>query len=121
VFQGVEEVADGAHLDKGRMGAWSTASLVSRSDKEARPERARESARSSGSCVVESLRGNGWEKDHQVRRSEANGGRSKRGRGLTDGRRFLRKPGGSTAAPTNDYDGLAAQSGEGKRGKRRGG
>jgi hypothetical protein len=34
---------------------------------------------------------------------------------------FLRKPGGSTAAPMNDYDGLAAQSGEGKRGKRRGG
>jgi hypothetical protein len=35
-------------------------------------------------------------------------GRSKSGRGLTDCRRFLRKPGGSTAAPTNDYDGLAA-------------
>jgi hypothetical protein len=44
------------------MGAWSTASLVSRSDEEARPERARASARSSGSCVVESLHENGWEK-----------------------------------------------------------
>jgi hypothetical protein len=79
VVQGVEEVADGARLDKGRMGAWSTTSLVSRSDEEARPERARASARSSGSCVVESLRGNGWEKDHQVHRSEAKEGEVEEG------------------------------------------
>jgi hypothetical protein len=79
VVQGIEEVADGARLNKGRMGVWSTASLVSRSDEEARPERARASARSSGSCVVESLRGNGWEKDHQVRRSEAKEGEVEEG------------------------------------------
>jgi hypothetical protein len=55
------------------------ASLVSRSDEEARSERARASARSSGSCIVESLRGNGWEKDHQVRRSKVKEGKVEEG------------------------------------------
>jgi hypothetical protein len=49
---------------------WSTCSFVSWSDEEARPERARASVRSSGSCIVESLGKTVGKNVHRVRQSK---------------------------------------------------
>jgi hypothetical protein len=52
------------------MGAWSTASLASRRDEEARPKRVRASARSSGLESSNPCAESVGKKDHQVRRSK---------------------------------------------------
>jgi hypothetical protein len=47
--------ADGARLDEGKTGAWLTASLVSMSDEEARPERARASSNPCAETIEEKV------------------------------------------------------------------
>jgi hypothetical protein len=47
--------ADGARLDEGKTGAWSTASLVSRSDEEAQPERVRASSNPCAEMIGEKV------------------------------------------------------------------
>jgi hypothetical protein len=78
VSQG-EEVDDDVPRNERNSMVTTAASIFSRGGSRGRLEMRGATMRSSGSCVIDSLRGNGWEKDHQVRRSKVKEGEVEEG------------------------------------------